>query len=62
MDALGQVDIINETADPIPRIFQVLIVVKCGFFLSDSFDQTLGIAVLFGVPDFGPADLTPDCR
>ena len=62
MDALSQIDIINETADLVPRIFQVSIVVERNFFFFDSSDQTLGLAVLFGVPDFGHADLAPDLR
>ena len=62
MDALGQIDIIDETADLAPRIFKVSIVVKRYFFFFDGSDEALSIAVLFGVSDFGHTDLTLDLR
>jgi hypothetical protein len=62
MTALSQIDIIDETANLGSRIVQAALAAQRNFCFFDSSDRSLSISVLFGVPDFGHTDFTPDLR
>jgi hypothetical protein len=57
MNPLRAVHVVNKAPDVQLRGGQVLILVQGDFFFLDRADDSLGIAVLFGVTDSGHTDL-----
>jgi hypothetical protein len=57
MNPLRAVHVADKASDVQLRGDQVWVLVQCNFFFLDRADDSLGIAVLFGVPNSGHTDL-----